>query len=114
MRKSKKTAKPGKSSPLLAGSKTLAVELTARFQREAARLSAAEKELVSAALRELPNAIGRPHIHTGLGIRRLRGDLFECRAGQRLRVLFFAAPGRLTCYAIGDHNDVANLIKNLH
>lgn len=113
MRKSKKTAKPGKSSPLPAGSKTLAVELTARFQREAARLSAAEKELVSAALRDLPNAIGQPHIHAGLGICRLRGDLFECRAGRRLRVLFFAAPGRLTCYSVSDHDGITNLIKNL-
>jgi mRNA-degrading endonuclease RelE of RelBE toxin-antitoxin system len=89
------------------------VELTPRFQRDANRLSTAERELVAAALRQLPQAIGRPHVHTGLGIRRLRRDLFECRAGQRLRVLFFAAPGRLTCYAVGDHDEVADLLKNL-
>src|SRR5437764_12355195 len=41
-------------------------------------------------LLELGNAFGNPHAHSGLGMRKLRADLFECRAGLVLRILFRA------------------------
>ena len=36
----------------------------------------------------LPESFGHPHAHLGLGIRKLRPHLFECRAGLGLRLLF--------------------------
>ncbi len=62
-------------------------------------------------LLELGNAFGKPHEHSGLGIRKLRADLFECRAGLSLRVLFRTSSDALVVRFIGTHDDVK---KYLH
>jgi len=57
---------------------------------------------------------GFPHAHQGAGIRKLGEDLFECRAGLRLRLLFKAAkPEReLIFFEIGDHDEIRRLLKS--
>jgi hypothetical protein len=44
------------------------------------------------ALCELAERFGRPHAHSGLGIRKLGNKLFECRAGLALRCIFQDRP----------------------
>jgi len=44
-----------------------------------------ELEQAMALLRE---AFGKPHLHTGLGIRRLKKNYCECRAGRDVHVVF--------------------------
>jgi mRNA-degrading endonuclease RelE of RelBE toxin-antitoxin system len=62
---------------------------------------------------ELGNAFGKPHEHSGLGIRKLRADLFECRAGLALRVLFRAVPEALIIRFIGTHDEVQKYLRTL-
>ena len=38
------------------------------------------------------DGFGKPHFHSGLGIRRLRRNCFECRAGLDLRLAFARTP----------------------
>jgi hypothetical protein len=62
-------------------------------------------------LLELGNAFGNPHAHSGLGIRKLRADLFECRASLALRILFRASPEALILRFIGSHDEVQKYLR---
>ena len=58
-----------------------------------------ERKVVSkidAALRLLPETFGQPHLHAGLGIRRLKGSYFEFRVGRDMRVVFQLEGSRAT------------------
>lgn len=52
------------------------------------------------------------HLHSGIGIRRLRDSLFECRVGLKLRLVFNAEPGLLSFTDLAAHDEIRNLIKN--
>ena len=62
-------------------------------------------------LLELGNAFGKPHAHSGLRIRKLGADLFECRVGLALRVLFRASPDALILRFIGSHDEVQKYLR---
>lgn len=62
-------------------------------------------------LLELGDAFGKPHAHSGLGIRKLRTDLFECRVGLALRILFRASPDALIVRFIGSHDEVQKYLR---
>jgi hypothetical protein len=64
-------------------------------------------------LLELGDTFGNPHAHSGLGIRKLRADLFECRVGLALRVLFRASPDAFLLRFIGSHDEVQNCLRTL-
>ena len=51
-------------------------------------------------------AFGRPHIHSGLGLRKLHSNIFECRAGLKLRVVFRDLKESLQFEFIGNHDEV--------
>ncbi len=88
------------------------IDLSSRFQREAAKLPDRDRSDVEAALVALAQSYGDVHAHAGIGIRSLRKNLFECRAGLRLRILFFARKGRCICQGVGDHDYVRAFLKN--
>ena len=80
------------------------------------RLRALPKEQcadVTLKLLELGNTFGKPHEHSGLGIRKLRADLFEFRVGLGLRVLFRVSPDSLIVRFIGDHDEVQKYLRTL-
>ena len=89
------------------------LELHPKFLRSIGSLSPAEVSRLETALRALQDGFGQPHAHSGLGIRRLHKDLFECRASRRLRVLFYAQKGVLTIMAAMDHDAVEDWLRNL-
>ena len=62
------------------------------------------------ALCELPEIFGRPHVHSGLGIRKLGGRLFELRGSLSLRFIFQDRPGDLFVSFLGDHDEVKALL----
>ena len=59
-------------------------------------------------------AWGKPHLHTGAGIRRLTRTIFECRAGlhDRIAFLFIATPPELVFFFIGNHDEIQRLIRS--
>ena len=91
----------------------LAILLTARFQSAIQNLDDADFARVEAALQILPKCFGRPHAHGGISIRRLRKNVFECRAGLKLRLLFRENAGALEFFFAGNHDEVRRLIKGL-
>jgi hypothetical protein len=63
------------------------------------------------ALHELRKAFGQPHVHSGLGIRKLRARTFECRANLALRFLFQNRADCLYVFALADHDEMRRLLK---
>ena len=50
---------------------------------------------------------------TGLGVKRLRGDLWEARAGLRIRVIYSLSGDQLHFILAGSHDDVRNFLRQL-
>ena len=80
-----------------------------------ARLGKLPKEERSACLLAIFNlveAFGRPHLHSGLSIRKLRPNLFECRGTIALRILFKSLPEQLLVCFLGEHNEVQKVLRD--
>jgi hypothetical protein len=63
------------------------------------------------ALCELTERFGRPHAHSGLGIRKLGHKLFECRASLASRFIFQDRPTDLFVSFLGNHNEIEALLR---
>ena len=60
----------------------------------------------------LIETFGRPHVHAGIGIRKLGPGLFECRTDLKLRILFRDRPDGIDLFFIGNHDEVQRLLRS--
>lgn len=90
----------------------LEIEFTARFRADARKLPADRRRQLSEAADLLREAFGKPHLHGGLGIRRLGEDVFEFRVGRDLRVVFELYGSRAELVLVGNHDDVRRFMKS--
>jgi len=90
-----------------------AILLGPRFRAALKKLSDADFTRVEAALQTIPGCFGRPHAYTGISIRRLRKNVFECRAGLKLRLLFRQNADILEFFFIGNHEEIHRIIRDL-
>ena len=81
------------------------------MQKQLRALPRNERADVVLKLLELADVFGQPHRHAGLGIRKMRGDLFECRVGLARRVLFRASSDALLIRFIGSHDQVQKYLR---
>ena len=88
------------------------IDLHPRLLKRVEKISDIDHKQIEESLRALSNGFGRPHLHAGIGIRRLRKDLFECRAGLHWRIVFFAEKGRLTAYDVMTHDEVKAWLRS--
>jgi hypothetical protein len=88
-----------------------AILLSPRFLAAVKNLSDVDVTRAEEALRVLPECFGQPHLHTGISIRRLRKNIFECRAGLKVRLLFRANAHALEVFFVGSHDEVRRLIR---
>jgi len=65
------------------------------------------------ALLEFTQKFGRPHLHGGIGIRKMVAKAFECRAGLRLRLVIIDTPDDLRAEFIGSHDEVQKFVRTL-
>lgn len=90
------------------------IALSERFQRDVRGLAPQERTAVLDALLALPGALGDPHTHAGLGIRKLhRSGIWEARLGLGLRLVFGLETGLLTLVRVGSHDDVRRFLRDL-
>jgi len=87
----------------------ISIELSRRFKK-CVRQARRETE-VSATLKLVLEGFGNPHAHSGLAIRKLGKDLYECRTRLAWRLIFEARKGVLTFDFAGDHDDVQNYLR---
>lgn len=86
--------------------------ITHALIRQLAELQKSEREDAWLALLEFLSAFGRPHVHAGLGIRKLAPHVFECRAGLRLRLVIRDKPEALEVQFIGTHDEIRRLNRD--
>jgi len=79
--------------------------------RRLRNLSKHERAECLLALCELPDAFGRPHVHSGLGIRKLGKNIFECRGNVSLRFVFQDRPSEFFVCFLGNHDEVKAVLQ---
>jgi mRNA-degrading endonuclease YafQ of YafQ-DinJ toxin-antitoxin module len=87
----------------------ISVELSGRFKKIVR--DARRQEEVSAAIQLVVEGFGKPHVHSGLSIRKLGKNLYECRTGLDWRLVFEARKNLLTFDFAGNHQDVQNYLR---
>ncbi len=63
------------------------------------------------ALCDLVDGFGQPHVHSGLGIRKLGSKLFECRGNRDLRFIFQDRGAELYVSFLGNHDEIKALLR---
>jgi len=91
----------------------LRVELTPELKAEIRRLPKRHRKQIGNVITAVRDGFGIPHLHSGLGIRRLRDELFECRVGLKLRLVLYVERGVLSFTDLGTHDQIRKLLKGL-
>ena len=81
-----------------------------RYERAWRKLTPAQQASVNAAVARVEASFGRPHEHSGPGLRTF-GRYFEFRAGLGLRVLLLNDKDDLFLCFVGTHEQVRAFIK---
>ena len=90
------------------------VALAEAFQRDVRALSEAQRLAVLEAMLSLPRAVGDPHLHAGLGIRKLHASgIWEARVGLGLRIVFGRQTDLLTPVRVGSHDEIRRFLREL-
>jgi hypothetical protein len=63
------------------------------------------------ALCDLVDGFGQPHVHSGLGIRKLGSKLFECRGNRDLRFISQDRGAELYVSFLGNHDEIRTLLR---
>ena len=63
------------------------------------------------ALCDLVDGFGQPHVHSGLGVRKLANKLFECRGNRDLRFVFQDRGEELFVSFLGNHDEIRALLR---
>jgi hypothetical protein len=63
------------------------------------------------ALCDLVDSFGQPHVHSGLGIGKLGGKLFEGRGNRNLRFIFQDRGAELFVSFLGNHDEIRVLLR---
>ena len=90
----------------------LEIDFTPRFLLRARQLTDEQRQFLGEAADALREAFGNPHKHSGLGIRRLGGNIFEFRVGRDLRVVFELHGSTAELGMIGNHDQVKAYLKS--
>ena len=77
--------------------------------------SKSERQEIGDAINQVLESWGRPHVRSGIGIRRLTKTIFECRVDldDRLAFVFIATPPELVFFFIGNHDEIQKLIRSI-
>lgn len=88
---------------------TCAIKTSKRFRKCIAGI---EEDALTTLLK-VQAGFGQPHLHSGVSIRKLAPDIFECRTDLKTRLVFIAERGVLTFDFAGNHEAVRNYLRGL-
>ena len=89
------------------------IDLSKRFRNRVREFPKARRREIARVIDAVRDGFGIPHLHSGLGIRRLRHDYFECRVGLQLRLVFRLRKGVLYFITAGSHDEVEAFMRSL-
>jgi mRNA-degrading endonuclease YafQ of YafQ-DinJ toxin-antitoxin module len=88
--------------------------LTERFQRGVRALGQEQRARAFEAILALPLAMGSPHAHAGIGLRKIHASgIWEARLGLGLRLVFGFRDQTLPLELVGSHDEVRRYLKGL-
>lgn len=101
------TSSPETSKP------SLRAKVTEELLEQLRSRTKAERREIGKAMNLVIAGWGKPHVHSGIGIRRLTKTIFECRVGldDRLAFVFVATPPELQFFFLGNHDEIQKLIR---
>jgi mRNA-degrading endonuclease RelE of RelBE toxin-antitoxin system len=89
------------------------IELDEDFRTEVKALNKEARQLIGHAIAEVQRCFGNPHIHSGIGVRKLRPHLYEARTDLGERLLFEDRDDALFFFKRGDHKEIQKYLKSL-
>lgn len=90
------------------------IALAEGFQRDVQGLPEAHRRAVFEVMLALPRGIGDPHVHAGIGLRKLHpSGIWEARVGLGLRLVFTLEPNLLTLVRVGGHDEIRRYLRQL-
>ncbi len=89
------------------------IDLSKRFRARVREVPKSRRREIARVIDAVGDGFGTPHLHSGLGIRRLRRDYFECRVGLQLRLVFRLRNGVIYFITAGNHDEVEAFMKSL-
>jgi len=87
------------------------VDIGPRVFKSAERLGPKVTAQAEAKIAAVAEQFGNPHVHAGLGLRKLGRRSYEIRVWLQWRVVFIHEEDRLTAYDIMNHDEVAAWLK---
>jgi len=81
------------------------------FERRYKKFTRQQQNRVDAAVLRFEQAVGKPHEHSGVGLRPF-GRYLEFRAGLDLRVLVLAEAGDFFLMCVGNHGEIRAYVKS--
>jgi hypothetical protein len=88
------------------------VEFGRSWERWAKLRTEADLDEIGVCLKALQDGFGKPHLHSGLGLRRLTPRIFEFRVSRGLQVVFaFIKPRTFQLAMTGTHDHVRTWLK---
>ena len=85
--------------------------LSKRWLKSLSKLDTEQKAKAEAVLRDLLESFGKPHLHAGLGVRKLAPDYYECRIDLRWRILLYQRRDDLLVYEIMSHDEIHAFLR---
>jgi mRNA-degrading endonuclease RelE of RelBE toxin-antitoxin system len=91
------------------------IALARRLQRQLEHAPEDLRRQLAEAVTKLPEALGHPHRHAGLGVRKIhRRGIYELRLGRHVRVVFSLPEKNLVMlHLLGNHDDVQHFLDSL-
>ena len=77
-----------------------------------AALPKAQQDECWLAIAQLPQTFGRPHVHSGISIRKLAHRAYEFRGNIALRFVFIEEPNALFVRFLGNHDEIQKGLKS--
>jgi mRNA-degrading endonuclease RelE of RelBE toxin-antitoxin system len=105
----------GKASPAptpATSRPSLRIDFHERLIKQLRLLAKPDRKTVGQAIDQVCVSFGNPHLHAGIGLRKLDDALFECRSGLKTRLVFeLLLDGSLYFYMMGSHDEVLKFLK---
>jgi len=83
------------------------------FRREVKALNKEERSVIGSAIADVQEAFGNPHVHSGIGLRKLKPRLYEARTDLGQRLLFEDRDDCLFFFKLGNHDEIRKYLKSL-
>lgn len=87
------------------------VFLSKRWLKSLSKLNPEQKAKAESVLRVLVESFGKPHLHAGIGMRKLAPDYYECRIDLRWRILLYLRGNDLLAYEVMSHDELRAFLR---